>query len=210
MQKYKTGNTPLIMIQGSFSNGKAVPKSLNMISPETESQSQIRRYREVKGYMVDMRDNCSTSNLLNELKESGYELVDAFCQERVNPKDPTKRSRYWMVRYVFANHENAEPSTEFVERRSVVEDDLQKLLSESFWRIRVFLNPFFKNNEQVSDCHTVSINLEARKPRFQKDGQLVVQWKKDNQGNRVGEAAQPLQPDIFFHISNENVSFMEA
>ncbi|HNY35839.1 MAG TPA: hypothetical protein PLD14_02400 [Candidatus Pacearchaeota archaeon] len=210
MQTYNVEEMPLIIIQGSFSNEEAVPKSLKMIIPETVTQSELRRSREGVGYMVDIRDGCSTTDLLSDIKKSGYELVDAFYQPRVNPKDPTHRSRYFMVRYTFARKENAEPSAEFLTKKTTIENDLQKLLSEAIWRIRFFLNPFFKDGKVIEGCQVASINLEARKPLFLPNGQSVVQWNRDQQGNKIGDAPEPIKAKTIFRVSESTISFAEA
>ena len=201
---------PMVIIQGSFSNKNAVPQSLRMVEAETVAQSELRLSREGTGQMIELRQNCSTVELLNDIKNAGYQLADALCQIRVNPKDWTKKSRYYMVRYTFVKTEKAEPATEFLKTRDAVENDLEKLLTESLWRIRVFLNPFFKNGQWVDGLHAVSVNLEARKPLFLPDGKPVVQWKKDEQNNRIGEAPEPIKAEQVFHIDQNSIGFVEA
>ena len=203
------GSVRLVALQFSFSNINIVPEILQERELDTTADRNERKAREGSGEMVIMStENSSLVKFLNDLEASGYELVDAFYQPRVHPKNP--RILYSMVRFLFARREYVDLSDEFRKTRDVTYAELRKICEQAMWRVRAYLNPCFKDNEEVPGQHALSVNLEGRKPLFLPDGQPVVVWQKDEEGNRVGDAPLPLKPDHSLRIVDEVVQLVTA
>ena len=186
------GSTRLISMQFSFSNINIVPKLLKERELETLEDCNERRSREGNGEIViTPTENSFLIEFLNDLEISGYELVDAFYQPRVHPKN--SRIIYHMVRFLFARREYVDISEEFKKVRDTISVELRKICEQAMWRVRAYINPYFVNNEEVFGDYALSINLEGRNPLFLPDGQPVVVWQKDGEGNRVGDAPLPLK-----------------
>ncbi|MCL5006887.1 MAG: hypothetical protein M1153_01970 [Patescibacteria group bacterium] len=142
--------------------------------------------------IIEPTEGCSLLELLGDLEVAGYELVDAFYQQRIDAKDPRGERTYHMVRFLFASREFAEPSKWFKSIRDKLLNELRTICENALWRTRCFLNPFYENGEEVVDQRFVSVNLEVRQPLFHPDGQPVTIWKRNEEGKRVGDAPVPL------------------
>ena len=189
----------LVGLQFSFSNINVVPELLKELELESLEERNERKGRKSSGEMViTPTENSSLMEFLSDLEVAGYELVDAFYQPRVHPKNP--RIIYHMARFLFARREHADPSEEFKGVRNAISAELLKICEQAMWRVRAYLNPFFTADEEVPGYHALSINLEGRKPVFLHDGQPVVVWQKDEEGNRVGDTPLPLRPDYHLRL----------
>lgn len=201
------GSVRLVGMQFSFSNINIVPESLKKRELESLEERNERKTREGSGEMViTLTENSSLAEFLNDLEVAGYELVDTFYQPRVHPKNP--RIIYHMMRFLFARHEYADPSEEFKGVRNAISAELLKICEQAMWRVRAYLNPFFTDNEQIPGYHALSINLKGRKPLFLPDGQPVVVWQKDKEGNRVGDAPLSLRPDYHLRIDTNAIQLV--
>jgi hypothetical protein len=184
-------------MQFSFSNINVVPTSVKKLELEMlEERNERKTYKGNGEVIIKPIENVSLVEFLDNL-EVGYELVDAFYQPRIDPKDPRGNRIYHMVRFLFARRKYVKLSDEFKEVRSTIYAELRKICEQAMWRVRAFLNPFFMDDEEVLGQRALSINLEARKPLFHPDGQPVTVWQKDERGNRVGETPFPLKPDYY-------------
>ncbi len=191
--------TRVVVIQFSFSNKKLVPPSVKEEPFEKFREQSKRRKRGGTGERVlDPVERCSTYNIIEDLFRHGFSLVGAFSQQRHHPDDHRGRKMYQMVRFSFARTNAA--SKEFLQRRDDVLRGLQKLLADSAWRVRVFLNPFFQDGERVPNARHLSVNLEARVPLVEPDGRRRLVWRKDEEGNKVGDTKIPVQPDHVFRL----------
>ena len=194
----------LIILQFSFSNPDLVPTILKEQELDTLESRNERKSRKGSGKMViSPTENSSLSGLLDDLKISGYELVDAFYQPRTHPKNP--HITYHMVRFVFARNEYVNISDEFKKMRGKICDELQGLCEKTMWRVRAFLNPYSVDNRKDSEYHVLSINLEARKPLFLPDGQPVMMWEKNENGKRLGDAPKPIMANHKLQITDNIV-----
>lgn len=191
----------LIAIQFSFSNPNAIPPSVKHRKPETLEEREERKSHATGKLIIPPTENCSIAEFLGELEATGYEMVDAFYKERIDPKDPHGKRTYHMVRFLFASSEFVENlHEEFLNARGIIRTDLAEMARTALWRVRAFLNPLYKDGEEITEQCAISINLEARKPLFNPDGTPVTMWQKDEKGERVGNAPIPFQAKHHFRL----------
>lgn len=179
-----------VILQFSFSNPNVVPASVRCRRKRETPKEQSKRKSHPSGTLIiEPTMNCKMSSFFGELLEEGYELVDASFQERVHLKN--KKQVYYAVRFVFCRKEFAKPTEEFKQKRDdICFNGLGRICNEALWRIRVYLNPFYENGEEIIGQKSVSINLEARSPLINKNGQPILRWTKDENGKRIGD--QPM------------------
>lgn len=181
---------------------------MKKLKRETPDERVVRKSLSNGDMVIEPTVGCSLKQFLEELKSAGYEMVDAFYKERINAKNP--RKPYHMVRFVFARHEFATISDEFKEVRKTILAELKVICENALWRVRAFRNPFYKNGEEIQGEFAISINMEARQPLFLPNGQPVVIWKKDESGERVGEAPLPISPIYHLRVVNRVVSLKKT
>lgn len=199
----------MVGFQFSFSNPTVVPSVLKRLSQETKEESVDRRSRATGVMIIEPTEQCSLLSFLGELEAEGYEMVDAFYQERVDDEYPQGKRTYHMVRFLFTRHEFAEVSDEFRKARDVIRTELQRICEEAMWRVRAFSNPFYGNGEEVDGQRAVSVNLEARVPLFLPNGQPVTMWQKDERGRRIGVAPLPVGPKHTLHFAYGATIYLE-
>jgi hypothetical protein len=153
-------------------------------------------------------EKCSIAEFLGELETAGYEMVDAFYEERIDPK--RSRKTYYMVRFVFSRREFVEISDSFKKVRDVIRIDLENICETSMWRVRSFLNPFYEDGAEVPGQHVASINLEVRQPLFEPSGAPVAIWQKDTSGRRIGNAPVLLRADYLLRVIGGDVNLVAA
>lgn len=180
----------MITVQLSFSNPSVIPARVRRLEPETELGHLARGLQTPGELVIKPTENCSVY-FLAELGVLGFELVDALYQKRIG--------NYHMVRYLFVLPELALPTEEFLTARRSIKAELREMLSVAFWRVRAYRNPYYKNGKEVGGQATVSINLEARRPRFLPDGHPVTARLKDESRKRAG-TPQPLKPDFLLTV----------
>ncbi len=202
------GSVRMVALQFSFSNPDAIPVSVKRQNRETPEERVVRKSHSSGVMVIEPTEKCSLEEFLVKLEAAGYEMVDAFYKERIDPKDPRGKRTYHMVRFLFARREFVELSDEFKKVRDGILVDLMTICQEALWRVRSFSNPFYKNGEEIPDQRAVSVNLEARQPLFRPDGQPVTVWQKDENGKRVGEAPLPIKADYCLRIVGDAVSLM--
>lgn len=186
-------NARLISLQFSFTNSDAVPHSVRCLSPETPEERTERKSHASGAMIIQPTENCSLEKLLDELYANGYCLVDAFNKTRLDHKQLPGMKTYHIVRFIFARADAATQSEAFQAKSAAVYADLRKICSGAFWRVRAFRNPFYLKGEEIPGEFTISLNLEARKPRLYPDGQEVKSWEKDAEGRRIGDSPLPLK-----------------
>lgn len=183
-----------VSMRFSFSNSKIIPSSLKFKAPATVEREEVRRERHSGVLVIEPTESCCLAGFPQQLVLTGYPLVDGFYQPRPDPKDIFGGRMYGMVHFLFYRREFAEISPAFQAIADTVFGDLTKMCDDAFWRVRAFSNPFYKDGREVVGQSTISINLEARIPRFHPDGSLLMQWQKDDQGNRVGDCPKAIVP----------------
>lgn len=196
----------IVMFQFNFTNPNAIPPSVKRLGKESNEEHTERKGRSTGVMVITPTEKCSLVEFLGQLEATGYEMVDAFYKERIDPKDPTGKRTYHMVRFLFAHHEFAELSDEFKAVRGVIRTELQSICEKAMWRVRAFNNPFYLNGEEIPNHRALSINLEARQPLYQPDGTPVNVWQKDSDGRHVGEAPLPLKANHRLLVVNDSVN----
>ena len=191
----------MLIVQFSFSNGDAVPPSLVQKERELENPT-IRKGRPSTGVeFFPPCGNVSGALFINDLDKIGYNLVDAFYQPRVDNKDPFGRRLYHMVRYVFVDQAHlGDIHEKFLSDRPAILADLRQMLEQASWCVRAYSNPFFQNGKAVPGERTISVNLNVRIPLQEPDGQPKVVWIKDDKGDRIGDAPEPMRPEWILRI----------
>ena len=168
----------LILMQFSFSNPKVVPKGIKNLGRET-LEDWLKRKKYSGGTMIiGPTENCFID--LEKIDEVDYKMVDAFYQERINNKPYNNIYYYHMLRFTFARHEVVDISEEFKRVRDNMRAALMEMCRVAMWRVRIFSNPFYQNGKEVPGQRVLSINLDARKPLFQKNGKPIMVWKNGN------------------------------
>ena len=201
-------NIPMISLQFSFNNPEVIPVLVGHRSNETTEERVVRKNHTSGQLVIEPTEKCSITTVFTGVESTGYELVDAFHQERIDPKDPTGKRRYHMVRFQFARSETAQISDEFRAIRDQIHYELQDICGNAHWRVRAFLNPLYRNGEEVQGKNAVSINFEARSPLFRPDGTPVLVWQKDEGGNRFGNAPVPPKANRDLVVVNGEVSLV--
>lgn len=193
----------LVTIQFRFTNPDVIPLVVMRCLDRETKEAYVERKSYSSGVtVVEPTTNCSLAEFSRQLEAEGYEMVDMLFQERpYNEKKNTKGWwTYYMVRFMFARHEFAEPSDEFKKMRDVSCAELRSICENVMWCLKIDLNPFYKNGEEIAGQYAVSINLTARQPLLRPDGQSVTMWQKDENGNCVGDAPIPLKPDHHLRV----------
>lgn len=116
-----------------------------------------------------------------------------------------------MVRFMFANKEAVQAlSEEFLKARPNILADLQYIAETTIWRVRAFINPYYQDHQVVEGLSAASINFEHRTPLLQADGTPVKMWQKDEQGNRIGDAAVPIKAKNQLRVLSNSVVLISA
>lgn len=187
------GEVRLVLMQFVFSSLKLVPSCLKQ-----KPAKMPKKILAVKGeQFLDATEDVSISVFLCDLKKVGYGLVDAYYQIREDGKAT--------VCFMFADKEHITLSEEFKETHGSAERALLQILEQSMWRARAFLNPFFKEGIAVKDVYAISVNLDGRQPLIGDDGQPVLRWQKDENGEKIGDCPIPLEPKRFLRIINNDI-----
>lgn len=214
----------LVALQFSFSNPDAIPPSVKHRKPETPGEREERKNHTTGELIIPPTENCSVAEFLGELEAAGYELVDAFYKERIDPKDPrnqkfieginagqidadkrTPGRIYHMVRFLFARSEFVDNLFDgFRDVRATIYGDLAEMACAALWRVRAFSNPLYEGGEEVVGQSALSINLEVRKPLFQPSGLPVVMRRKDAAGNPIGEPL-PIEPEHLLRLDGDEI-----
>lgn len=203
--------TVLVALQFRFTNSDAITSVVKRLDQETQKEYVVRKRRSSGIMLIEPTTNRhSLVWLLADLESEGYELVDAFYQERPNneKKDPVGMWTYHMVRFLFARREFVELSDEFKKVQDVIRAELRNICESTLWCTVVYSNPFYKDGEEIPNKRAMSINLTARTPLFRPDGQPVTVWQKDENGKRVGDAPLPLKADYRLRILENDVVLM--
>jgi len=194
----------LVSLQFSFSNAAVIPSGVGLAVRLSEKPFDrlARKLNPAGEQVIAPTQNVDSGGLLAEIEAAGFELVDAFYQKR---GDRT----YHTVRFVFAPARFATPSEEFRQLRGdALRAGLQRILTDAFWRVRAFSNPFYQKGKEVPGQRTLSINLEARLPRFHSDGSPVTARRKDANGKKIGDP-QSLRPDHLLAVVGDTIQLID-
>src|SRR3989344_7820783 len=198
----------LVMLQFSFTNPDVVPSCIKQLAHETQEEAVARKAMPIPGQpVIQPTEDASLAGLPSALEQVGYELVDAFYKPRINQESGRT---YHMVRFVFAHHDYVNLSDEFKRVRNTIRIALDEVCMQAMWRVRSFVNPFFKNGTRCDDQNVLSLNFEARKPMFLPNGQPVVVWQRNGCGEKVGEAPLPLRAKVAVRVQDQVVQLLNA
>ena len=193
----------LVSMQFMVGNTKVIPKGIpsrGLVSP-----ADLEKRKTPTGIGCQIIQNVEKINIsefVHELVSSGYQLVDAFQEERNHAEGGRT---YNIVRFTFVLNEHATPSDEFLKIYQAMMSVLEEMAGNSFWKVRAFRNPFFMEGTEVEGEHAISIDLAERVPRFSGDGQLIKVWQKDAENNRIGDSPVPLSPNGAIHFQNDQI-----
>ncbi|MCX6741030.1 MAG: hypothetical protein NTY61_01385 [Candidatus Parcubacteria bacterium] len=197
----------MAIVQFSFSNPDVIPDVVKRVEPETAPGREVRKSHSSGVMIIAPTEKCSIESIVTGLEGAGYELVDALYQTRKDGKDPRLQRMYHMVRFVFARHEFAEVSPEFMGVRGAVREALQSMSATAMWRVRAFDNPFYRDGEEVPGQRALSLNFEARTPLNNPDGTPVAVWQRDARGAKIGTSPVPIHP-LYKLVVDETVRLM--
>jgi hypothetical protein len=203
----------MVAMQFSFSNPEVVPEWVRWHERETSEKRTKRKSRASGRLVIEPTEGCSLMQFIKDLGIAGYELVDAFCQKRLNT-DNFYGSTYRMVRFVFVRSDYVESSDNFASVRNLALASLKEMCAAALWRVRAFLNPYYQNGEEISGGHVISINLEHRQPLCSPEGgPPIMVWPRDDKGRsmkgRIGVEKNPLEPDFHLRIQKGEICFVE-
>ncbi len=200
-----------IIVRFSFSNEKAVPEWISHHKKGVSQEKTGRKSRLNGKLVINPTENCSILSLAKDLGMAGYELVDAFCQKHTNPKYP--EDEYQVVRFTFVRKGDMKLPDDFMNARIPVLGSLREMCADTMWRVRVFLNPYYKNGDEIPDKHAISINLESRQPLRFPEGPPIMVWPKDRNGRSTkgvpGAGKVALAPDYRLCIENNVISLVK-
>lgn len=202
MKGFLNGAVQMIVLQFSFSNRRAVPEGL-FEKPEEDLAALKVRKNEVRGkQFIDPTEGVSLKQLVSDLLAAGYDLVDGFFRMRTKPDG----QMYPAVRFIFALPDDEHQPGEFAAHKESAMSALQQMCDQALWRVRGFLNPYFSAKDVlVEDKNSISINFEARKPLVDGNGELILQWKKDASGQKVGTGPVPIEADKFLVAREDDI-----
>lgn len=179
-------NVRLVGVQFNFSNPTIVPSTIELRRQETMAEQRKRKDRPNDGCMVIRPiDAVSIEHLVTDLESFGYQLVDAFSQERPHPK--RRDQTYFTSRFIFVQEEHADVSDGFARLRDTVRAELTHICTDAFWRTTAFVNPFYKEGVAIDGVKSVNLNFSVRTPRFNPDGSSLLARQKDECGRKIGE-----------------------
>lgn len=187
----------IISVQFSFSNPKVVLSALKQRKDETVQENARRRLKNEHGdgyVIIKPTENCSLSKLPDELRMTGYKLVDAFEQKR-----PKSGRPYRIARFLFSREEQA-AKLEFERKMRKDVACFIYLCNSALWRAKAFSNLFYGDGGAPTGERVVNIVLGTRQPLFHPDGTPVTVWQKGEDGERVGDGPRPLSAEYYLRI----------
>lgn len=201
-------STTLVTLQFRLSSLSLVPLAVRGLRRKHSERPAYPPNGPTPGVQItDLAKNCDLSDSAFELKMAGYELVDAFHEERGDER----RDTHHIVRYVFARCEYVKPlAEEFLGKRVELLTGFLSLSCSAMWNVFAHKNRFFQDGKEVPGQEVLSINLMNRTPYRSPDGQPVMVWQKDADGNRVGNEKVPLSPEKRLRIVESAVQLMTA
>lgn len=203
-----SSSVQVVCARFSFSNPALVPEAVKQLKRKTGRQRQAHKRHRSGSLVIEPVENVCLGQFPAELEEAGYELVDVLYKELADLKDPRGERTYHVVRFLFARGEYAEPSEEFSRVKATIRRELLHSCVSALWQVRVFCNPFYADGEEVPGQQALSIDLRARKPLFQPDGQPTTVWLRDDKGRRIGRAPVPVQPECDLRVTSEGIQLM--
>lgn len=209
------GNVRLVVLQFACSKKTRMPVSLKWREKEIALESYERLAREDCGdgklFMDSEVKTVSVYDFLSDLEEASYEIVDAFNQERLTEE----LKPYYIACFVFSRREYVNISEDFKNKRDIIRAEFLKMAMEAMWRVKVYNNPFYKNDERVPAQYAMNIKMIARNPLVDNEGKSLFVWKKDEygqkiierdeNGKKIGDAKIMVKPEYYLRIEDNCV-----
>lgn len=170
------GTTNVVFLQFSFSKADLIPRWLYDEKKEVPEQRAARKTNPTKGTeIIPCTPRVDASGIAEDLENAGFVLVDAFHQERLHgtKKDGGNPMPYHMVRFAFARERPAGSKVfcELLDQKA--KPALHEFLKNANWRVRAYRNPSFKDGVPLEGISHISINLEVRDARVDRQGRPI-------------------------------------
>ena len=193
----------MVMLQFYGTNPKAIPTVLCEVAPETEIELMNRRRPFNGALIVQPTKGCSLLDLIDDLQMHGFELVEAFRQERLDTKDELLANVYYMARFVFAMPATATVPVDYQSKQAEDLEALQQMCHDAYWCMQVFDNPECEEEDAgIMQGHRVlSLNLVAREPLVGGNGKVITIWQLDENGERIGDKPLPRQRNFTVRLA---------
>jgi len=166
-----------VLIQFSCSNIKAIPAGLTVLESETVETAASRQGLNVLNGSepaIGPKESVDLLALGRDLLEQGFTPLGGFYQER---REKESDRTYHMVRFQWFRSGEDSPN------KYQLLHALLHLIGEATWRVRVHQN----ESANEADGRWISINLEARVPLFDLQGDVILEHIRDEQKKPTGE-----------------------
>ena len=202
----------MILVKFTVQKLETIPASIPPTEMETVDQLQRRKEEYISGLeTIERTEDCSVVTVLDQIAQLGFELVGAFRKPMIHYRGG-KQQTYHQLRLTFVRHEDVKPDMHegFREARTQILEDVAKLCRESLWRVRVFNNPLFRNGDMDPIGRSACITLEGRRPLCFPNGKPVVEWQRDEDGYRIGDAPVPITAKHRLTIVDNTIQLVSA
>lgn len=187
-------NVGVFAIQFIIANARTLPKGLRGLARTREGRAP----RAAGTKVVPETELVSLAEIPEQLEALGFELVDGHFEPR-----PGEKRCSWKVRYFFARKEVGHPiHPGFAHHRNAAREGLGKLVRESLWRARAFLNPPAQEPTHPEGWPILSVDADNRTARLQPDGSPVLVWRRNEAAEKIGEAPIPIAPTRVLRIAD--------
>ncbi len=193
----------IVGLQFRFTNETLIPSFIRALPPQQGSRGAPPAGQE----FITPTQNVGVADVLRELEGIGYVLVDAFYQSR--PASGGGKPAY-IVRFVFARTEFAEPKPAFVKIRDQARLALGAMLEDSMWATQAYINSLFVDNELIDGEFAVMINMTARNPLVQPDGQPIMVWPKGAPRDHLAQQKVPMAAETQLHFLRDSIELLPA
>ena len=190
-------------LQFRFTNEALIPAFIRSLPAQQGSRSSPAAGQE----FITPTQNVGVADALAELDGLGYVLVDAFYQPR--PASGGGKPAY-IVRFVFARKEFAEPKPAFINIRDQVRLMLRAMLQESMWATQAYINPLFVDHELVEGEFAIMVNMTARNPLVQPNGQPIMVWPKGPRRDHLAQQKIPMTAETELHFLRDSIELLPA
>ncbi len=185
-----------IMLQFRTRNNNVIPDWITRRPIENDAERKMRESNAAGVPILAPVKNISALYIRENLEESGYELVNAYAQERL---DPISKNTYFMVRFLFVPKEKASIREEHKTLLAMNRGDLKQLCSEAMWTMETYKNPHRASTAEDPQS-VILLYFKDRAPYLQPNGKPVVARKVKGVGQAV-----PVSPDYNLYLLGLNL-----
>ncbi len=198
----------MILVQFRVNNLELLPSGLRREDDSNGAAEAVSRASQIRGEQcLPATDTVSCAEFLGDLISAGYVLVDALKKVRY---DNRSQKEYGVVRFTFVDQDHAETVPEWQGQKPVAEQELRKMAGDATWRVRAYLNPFFREGYTIGGVFCLAVNCEVRESLVDGSGKPVLRWRKDSKGDRIGDAPLPVEPKGFLRIADGDLCVKNA